>query len=465
MKIDDVRTIDQYREMVAGKAVVAQTAGFEPPALHHSLKTHQAASVEFAVRQGRSALFLDTGLGKTFCALEWGGIIARRTNLPVLMLAPLAVGPQHAAEAERWEIDARYVRGDDPMREARIWITNYEQLPKLDPAKFAGVILDESSILKSFTGKTTRALIEGFACTPYRLACTATPAPNDHMELGQHAEFLGAMNSNEMLSRWFISDQTQMGAYRIKRGAVRPFWGWVGSWSRMAARPSDIGGDDAGYVLPPLNTHRHVLKADISISTGEYLFRIPDMSATSIHAEKRLTNEDRADAIAEIVAREPLEKWVIWCDTDYEQNALAARLPDFVDVRGSLPQQKKEERIIAFSTGEARGIITKPRIAGYGLNWQHCARMAFCGLSFSYENYYQAIRRCWRFGQTRAVDVHLVMADTERAIYDAIARKKDDHETMKRNMMQAMREAASPRNTLDLYHPTHTACLPFFMEH
>lgn len=458
-------SIDQYREMVAAKAVVSQMAGFDPPALHPRLKPHQAASVDFAVRQGRSALFLDTGLGKTFCALEWGSIVARHTNKPVLMLAPLAVGPQHAAEAERWGIDAQYVRGDHPMRAARIWITNYEQLPKIDPDTFAGVILDESSILKSFTGKTTRALIDGFARTPYRLACTATPAPNDHMELGQHAEFLGQMASNEMLSRWFISDQTQMGAYRLKRGAVRPFWAWVGIWARMAALPSDIGGDDAGYVLPALNPHRHVLKADISANSGEYLFRIPDMSATSIHAEKRLTNEDRADAIAEIVAREPLEKWVIWCDTDYEQDALAARLPDFVDVRGSLPQHKKEERIVAFSTGEARGIITKPRIAGYGLNWQHCARIAFCGLSFSYENYYQAVRRCWRFGQSRVVDVHIVMADTERAIYDAIARKKDDHEAMKSHMMTAMREATSSRRTLDSYDPTHTARLPSFMEH
>lgn len=453
-----------YHSLIAKKRQMAKAVGFEPGDLHKALKPHQRHSVEFALRQGCAALFLDTGLGKTFCALEWGRAVVEKTGKPVLMLAPLAVGPQHEREARRWFIDAKYVRGDADMAEPRIWITNYEQLKHIDCELFAGVILDESSILKSFTGKTTRELIERFSGTPYRLACTATPAPNDHTELGTHAEFLGVMRREDMLVRWFIHDSADTGEWRLKRPAIADFWAWVATWSRMISKPSDIGANDAGYDLHALNLHRHIVEADISQDTGEFLFRIPNTSATSIHDEKRRTIEGRADALAEIVANDPSEPWVIWCDTDYEQDALAKRMPHFVDVRGSMPPEKKEAGLVAFSTGKASGIITKPSIAGFGLNWQHCARIGFVGLSFSYESFYQAVRRCWRFGQERPVECHIVMADTERAIFDVVSRKQGDHDTMKRQMMAAMKRASAPRVRLPEYVPDHIAPVPAWLK-
>lgn len=453
-----------YEALIHRKKVAAKSSGFDPKDLHPDLKPHQRHSVEFALRGGRDALFLDTGLGKTFCALEWGRQVVEKTGKPVLMLAPLAVGPQHQREAERWGIDAWYVRGDADMSRPAIWITNYEQLAHVDTGQFAGVILDESSILKSFTGKTTRELIDRFSLTPYRLACTATPAPNDHTEIGTHAEFLGIMRRDEMLVRWFIHDSMDTGEWRLKKPAVKDFWAWVSSWSRMIGKPSDVGFDDAGYDLPPLNLHRHVIEANVSEDTAGLLFRIPDMSATSIHGEKRRTVADRSALVAEIVSREPDEPWVIWCDTDYEADALKALLPHFVDVRGSQKAEVKEAGLVAFSTGQAPGIITKPSIAGFGLNWQHSARVAFVGLSFSYESFYQAVRRCWRFGQARPVECHIVMADTERAIYDVIARKRGDHDDMKAQMMAAMRAAAMPRNRVSEYLPKHKAAVPAWLK-
>lgn len=456
-------SLESYHEAIERKRVSFEPRGFEPSSLHPSLKPHQSHCVEFAVRAGCAALFLDTGLGKTLCALDWARAVTEKTGKPVLMLAPLAVAQQHQREAERFDLDAVAIREPHEIKGARTYITNYDRLAKFDADAFGGVVLDESSILKSFTGKTTRALIETFARTPYRLACTATPAPNDHTELGQHADFLGIMESPEMLSRWFLADQTQMGRYRLKRSAVRPFWDWVASWGRCIAKPSDIGLSDEGYILPALNMRRHVVDADRSIDAGEFLFRIPDMSATSIHKEKRLTKDARADVIAGLVADEPSEPWVIWCDTDYEADALAARIPDAVEVRGSMSAEQKEARLVAFSQGDARAIITKPSIAGFGLNWQHCARVGFVGLSFSYESYYQAVRRCWRFGQGRSVNVHVAMADTERAIWDVITRKTDDHGAMKTEMTAAMRRASKQSGVLQDYEPDQAMKIPAWL--
>lgn len=463
-------SLDAYRAEIARKRVAFEPRGLAKiPEMHPDLFPHQAHSTEFSLRAGSGALFLDTGLGKTFCALEWGRVIVEATNRPVLMLAPLACAAQHQAEAERRGIDAKAVREPGEMRGPRIYITNYDRLARFDPAHFAGVILDESSILKSFTGKTTRQLISMFAQTPYRLACTATPAPNDHMELGQHSAFLGVMASNEMLTRWFITDQEMMGRYRLKAPAVRPFWDWVASWARAISMPSDLGFSDDGFVLPPLNLRRHMVRANVEKERGEdksgqqRLFRLPDTSATSIHHEKRLTVSGRADVIADLVAAEPDESWVLWCDTDYEADALVARIPDALEVRGSMTLLQKEVRLADFAAGRARVLVSKPSICGFGLNWQHCARVGFVGLSFSYESFYQAVRRCWRFGQKRAVDVHVACADTEEAIWTTISRKSGDHDAMKAEMTAAMQRAARVHRTLDAYAPATPAVLPAFL--
>jgi hypothetical protein len=463
-----------YADLIARKQVSFKPRGFDGDFdLNRNLFPHQRAATEFSLRAGCSAMFLDTGLGKSFASLEWGRIVMERTGKPVLMLAPLAVGPQHEREAARFGIDAKYVRGADEVTTTRIYITNYERLDNFNANRFGGVILDESSILKSFTGKTTRALIETFKATPYRLCATATPAPNDHTELGQHAEFLGVMRRDEMLPRWFIHDSADTGTWRIKGHAVADFWRWVASWSRCVSMPSDLGFPDDGYVLPDIRTYQHMVAADRGVDAGtegrgkfegqHRLFRMPDTSATAIHKEKRLTADDRADLVAECIDGDPCEPWIVWCDTDYEADAVMARIPDAAEVRGSMMLAEKEAKLDAFATGNLRVLVTKPSIAGYGLNWQHCARMAFAGLSFSYESYYQAVRRCWRFGQKRDVEVHIAMADTEAAIKRVIDRKAGDHAAMKREMQVAMRNAHQSHVRKVTFNPTKEARLPAWL--
>lgn len=463
-------SLSNYHDLIAAKRIAFEPRGLaKVPSLNPAMNPHQAHCTEFALRAGSAALFLDTGLGKTLCALEWGRVIVEHTNRPVLMLAPLAVSKQHEREAVKFGVDAMAIREPHEVNGPRIYITNYERLAKFDPDDFAGVILDESSILKAMMGKTARGLISSFAMTPYRLACTATPAPNDHTELGMHSEFLGVMAQNMMLQRWFLHDSADTGTWRMKGHAVSDFWSWVAGWARCVSKPSDLGYSDDGFILPDLTTHRHMVQADRSGQTGEEkdgqgrLFRMPDTSATSIHTEKRLTIDARADLIAEKVAAEPDEAWVIWCDTDYESDALTARIPSALEVRGSMSPDEKEARIEAFSSGSARILITKPSVCGFGLNWQHCARMAFVGLSFSYESYYQAIRRCWRFGQAREVHVHVACADTEESIWQTVSRKAGDHDAMKEQMQAAMSRAAGKALRADSYVPTKTATLPAWM--
>lgn len=463
-------TLNAYQQLLAGKRVAFKPHGLaRVPKLNDKMFPHQHHSTEFALRAGCAALFLDTGLGKSLCALDWGRVVVEKTNKSVLMLAPLAVGPQHQREADKFDIDAKYVREPEEIKGAGIWITNYERLDKFDASRFSGVILDESSILKSFTGKTAKGLIDTFAQTPWRLACTATPAPNDHTELGAHADLLGVMEMREMLSRWFVNDTSEASQdWRIKGHAVDAFWDWVASWSRCITKPSDLGFSDDGFVLPELIETHHVITADRTQNTGDdegqiRLFRMPENSATSVHREKRMTAAARAEAIAAAVAKEPNETWLIWCDSDAEADALTERIPGAIEVRGSMPAEKKEERLTAFSTGTAKIMVTKPSIAGYGLNWQHCARVAFIGLSFSYESYYQAIRRCWRFGQKRPVHVHVAMADTERNIFAAVKRKSEDHDIMKAAMSAAMARAHKRTDTKINYRPTKNVEIPAWL--
>lgn len=463
--------LEPYRALCASKRPKTLASGISrTPELNVSLRDHQRVGVEFALRAGRSALFYDTGLGKTRMMLDWGRCVVEYTNKPVLMLAPLAVGAQHIREAEAMGVDAAISRFGQPPTSPKVVITNYERLERFDPADYAGVILDESSILKSFTGATTRKLISTFDQMPFRLCGSATPAPNDHTELGQHSAFLGVMKSSEMLSRFFIADQANAGVYRLKRAAIRPFWDWVASWARCVSKPSDLGFSDEGYELPPLEIVKHLVRVDRSDAAGEEkngqfrMFRLPDNSATSIHKEKRLTIGGRADKVAEIVAGLRSDQPVcIWVDTDYEAEAIRAAVPEAVEVSGKMQADVKEERLNAFSTREVRILLTKPSIAGYGLNWQHCNEAVFTGLSFSYEAFYQAVRRFYRFGQSRPVNAHVVMADTEAAIVATVQRKSGDHDRMKAEMAAAMRRAAIEHEVLQTYQPQQKATLPAWM--
>lgn len=454
----------RYEDFVATKAVAVPRRGMRDiPAMNPAMFGFQSDALGFLLGIGSGAALLDTGLGKSIIELEFARIVHEHTNRPVLMLAPLAVSQQHKREAEKFGETVTLCRDQSDVVKG-VNITNYERLHLFDRSQFAGLVLDESSIIKSFTGKTTRALMEFAGAMDWRLAATATPAPNDHMELGQHSQFLGVMQSNEMLARWFIADQSEMGRYRLKRYGVRPFWSWVASWARMLSKPSDLGYSDDGFDLPKLTEHLHYVDADISQDTGGALFRSPTTSATEIHKEKRITAPSRAQGVADLIESDTSgQPWVVWCDTDYEADELTARIPGAIEVRGSMPADTKEARLADFSLGNIRILVTKPSIAGFGLNWQHCNQTAFVGLSFSYEMYYQAIRRFWRFGQQRPVDVHVFMAETEEAMWRAVQRKKKDHEAMKREMFEAMKRETITKGVKNPYQATTKAKMPSWL--
>jgi hypothetical protein len=347
-------------------------------------------------------------------------------------------------------------------------ICNYDRLEKLEPDAFGAIALDESSILKSFTGATSRALRSAFASHRFRLSATATPAPNDHMELGQHAEFCGVMAAVEMLSRFFINDTSQASQHwRLKRHGVTTFWDWMSSWSRMASMPSDLGDSDDGFHLPALKIERHRCARTPTKSSPGTLFDSEIVSATTMHDLKRQTIAARADLVAGIVDQEKNEPWVIWCDTNYESDALLRSLSHIgsvAEVRGSHTVERKEETIAGFSSGDIRVLITKPSVTGWGLNWQHCARTAFVGRSFSYESWYQAIRRFWRFGQNRGVIAHIVVAEGEETIGRVLDRKADDHDAMKAEMREAMKRAVGRSSSVKVaYNPCHDGRLPLWL--
>lgn len=451
-----------YMTFLATKAPRAVATGIDAGHLPAHLFDFQAACVDFALRQGRAGIYLDTGLGKTAVQLEWARQAAGATNGRALILTPLAVARQIEREGAKFGYECRVIRDQSDVRDG-INVCNYDRLDKLDMDAFGAVSLDEASILKSFTGKTTRALIAAMAGHRFKMAATATPAPNDHMELGQQSEFLGVMAGNEMLSRFFINDTSQASQqWRLKRHAEAEFWDWMASWSRMAQSPDDLGFDGSRFVLPPLEVIRHkAAGSNIKHESGS-LFDV-DVSATAVHDVKRQTAGARADSVAAMVAGDP-GAWVVWCDTDYEADALTARIPDAIEVRGSHPVDRKEAALAAFADGSARVIVTKPSVAGFGLNWQHCRNVAFAGRSFSYEAWYQAVRRCWRFGQKSTVRVHIVVAEGEDQIGRVIDRKADDHGRMKSAMAAAMKRAAwSSVRAKVPYDPRHEGRLPTWL--
>lgn len=633
-------SLQEYREFIGSRASVVQCRGFDPKPINNRAKAHQIAALEFSLNIGQSAAFLDTGLGKSFIELEFASQCAEETGKPSLILTPLAVAGQMIREANKFGIDARQIKEANEVG-AGVMVMNYDRLPRLDPSVFGAVVLDESSILKSFAGKTRMMLMDAFKDAPYKLAATATPSPNDHTELGNHAEFLGVMRQQEMLSKWFINDtSTASQDWRLKGHAVEDFWAWVASWSRCATLPSDLGGDDTGYVLPDVVRTLHRVEADRSTGTDGNLFRIPELSATSFHAEKRLTMSSRIGLAVSLVfddfctklaesygddeclgnlnmplpekndimptkrsvtvgnpkaadqkktkntckntmskiqknfptlkngatetmqlgvqnmlqiqnmlqecepqpAQEvqsqngmavlnqltgsprltmneclqirdhlvqfapqnmkkraeksftsttatqqerlgncfaqlatPLSEnsettlngsgqllhiwnamrsdpWLIYCETNDEHDALDRAFGDLAfSVRGSDDPDEKERRVLAWCNGERPVLISKTKIVGFGMNFQHCRNVIFASVNFSYEAFYQGVRRVWRFGQGRQVNVHVVISDTEASIWDVINEKGAKHDEMKRRMAVAMKSAQSNAKTRVAY--------------
>ena len=422
-----------YDEFIESKQRRAECNGFEPRPITAPLFPFQKHVTEWGIRNGRAAFFEECGLGKTLQQLEWADQVADHSGNPVIILTPLAVAPQTLAEAERFGYSARIVKSAEEVGPG-INITNYEKLDIFDGVEFGGVVLDESSILKNFTGKTRIKLTKRFADTPYRLCCTATPSPNDYTEFGQHADFLGICSPAQVLSTFFINDTFNTGDWRLKKHAEKEFWAWVASWAACIGKPSDIGFEDDGYILPPLNLETITVDVDETAPQGsDELFKHATLSATTMHKELRETAEHRAEAVAAMV-NPSSETWIVWCNTNVEADELVKRIPDAVEVRGSDRPDLKESRLRAFTEGKTRVLISKPSICGFGMNWQHCANVAFVGLSYSFEDFYQALRRSYRFGQERMVNAYIVQARTEGAILQTVKRKMQQHQQMQERM-------------------------------
>jgi DNA modification methylase len=437
-----------YQQFLESKAVTNRATGVIAGELPPHLFPFQRDIVRWALARGRAAIFADCGLGKTIMQLEWAARIPGR----VLILTPLAVAAQTEREAARFGIEGvSHARRSDTG--AKIVVTNYQMVDHFDPSAFAGIVLDESSILKAFDGATRTKLIELFAKTPYRLACTATPAPNDFMELGNHSEFLGVMPRSEMLSMFFVHDGGETQKWRVKGHAQDAFWRWCASWAVMMRKPSDLGYDDDGFDLPPIRFHRHVVRAE---HADGFLFPMPASSLQERLAARRDTTDGRCLAAAEI-ANQHDGQTLVWCNLNAESDALTDAINGAVEVRGSDTDTEKERAMENFSAGSARVLVTKPTIAGFGMNWQHCNKVIFAGLSDSYEQFYQAIRRCWRFGQVNPVDVHIVTADTEGAVVENIKRKEADAARMAERMVAHMSDlnkeslAGAVTRTTDAY--------------
>ena len=428
--------LEDYDAFIKAKAATSIAAGFEPNDMSGDLFDFQRAIVEWACKRGRAAIFADTGLGKTAMQVEWARQVNEHTGGDVLIAAPLCVAQQTVEEAAKFGIHVRYCR-DQKDAKPGITITNYEMLERFNPADFAGVVLDESSILKAHDSKTRARITEMFRDTPYKLSCTATPSPNDHMELGNQAEFLGVMTATEMLAMFFIHDGGDTSQWRLKGHGKTRFWEWMSTWAVCIRNPADLGFDGSRYVLPGLKMHEHIIESPEALP-GQ-LFSGIAQTLTERRDAKRQSMSERVRVTADLVNAHSRPA-IVWCHLNDESKALADAIPDAVEVTGSMTLDQKEAAIMAFTHGEKRVIVTKPSIAGFGMNWQHCADVVFAGLDDSYESFYQAVRRCYRFGQHKIVNVHLVSAESEGAVKANLERKQAQADTMADSMVAHMRE-------------------------
>jgi DNA modification methylase len=419
-----------YEQMLAAKKKRIEDAGFEinDSALNPALFDFQRHIVKTALRKGRYAIFADCGLGKTLMQLDWAHHVAQHTQKPVIILTPLAVSGQTIQEGVKFGIDVQRLRSD--VFGPGVYVTNYEQLDNINAAQFAGVVLDESSILKTFTGKTKRKIIEEFTGTPFKLACTATPSPNDLNEIGNHSEFLDILDAQDMRSRWFVREEG-MNNYRLKSHAKKDFYGWISSWATMLSRPSDIGFSADGYDLPPLNYIEYVVKTG-RIAENR-LFADGIVNATNFNQELRLSILPRLEKVADIV-NESNEPFLIWIRHNEEGEKLRKLIPGAIEVSGSDKSEDKEQNLLAFANGEFRVLITKQKIAQFGMNFQNCNNQVFASLDFSFESLYQSIRRSYRFGQKKEVNIFIITTDTMENVIAAIDRKQKQFEEMQNEM-------------------------------
>lgn len=438
------KSVSDYGEFLRQKSQGGADSGFAPVWMPDFLFDFQRELVEWAVRKGRAAIFADCGLGKTPMGLTWASNVARKTGKPVLYLTPLAVASQTVREAEKFGIEAR--QSKDGAHAGHIIVTNYERLHYFSSSDFGGVVCDESSVLKSFAGERRGEITAFMRQVPYRLLQTATAAPNDYIELGTSSEALGYMGHMDMLNRFFKNDlnnsaqgrmRGEVIKWRLKGHAETPFWRWVCSWARAIRRPSDLGFNDDGFLLPPLHEVEHLVEAN-SLADG-MLFALPAVGLKEQREERRRTVQERCQTVADLVNHTG-QPALVWCHLNEEGDVLQSLIPDAVQVAGSDSDDRKEDRLEAFADGRARVLITKPKIGAWGLNYQHCNHVTFFP-SHSFEQYYQAVRRCWRFGQKRAVKVDIVTTEGERGVMRNLQRKSDQADAMFSRLVAEMNNA------------------------
>ena len=421
-----------YKSFLEKKTIVSKDTGFtvNRKDLNNNLFEYQKDIVIWALKKGKSAIFADCGLGKSLMQLEWAEKVHEETNGSILILAPLAVTEQTYREGIKFGINSKVVECQEDVING-INITNYEKLDKFDTSVFNGIVLDESSILKSFTGKVRNQIIDNFKNTPYKLACTATPAPNDYMELGNHSEFLGVMTRSEMLAMYFVHDGGNTSKWRLKGHATDVFWQWMSSWAVVITNPRDLDYEIEGYDLPKLNIHEIIVDGDEPI--------VETLTLTQRRQARKESLEDRCKAASELVNNSD-ENWLVWCNLNDESKLLHELINDSVEVKGSDKAKHKTDSSISFANGDIKCLVSKPLIFGMGLNFQSCHNMIFVGLSDSYEQYYQAVRRCWRFGQEHEVNVYIVISAKEGCVKENIERKQEDANTMQQEMLKHTKE-------------------------
>lgn len=457
-----------YAEFLQTKATQSPACGFDPVLpMPAAAKAFQRDIITWACRRGRAAIFAGTGLGKTLMQLSWAANVAAKTGGRVLVFTPLAVAEQTVNEAAKFGIDGVSYAADESEIDTPIVVTNYDRREKFDLSQFAGIVCDESGILKDHASRTRIELTEACRDTPYILCGSATPAPNDWTELGQHAEFIGAMSAKEMLAMFFVHDgavraNADDDDWRLKSHARDDFWRWVASWAVMIRHPRDLG-----YDLPPLNMHQVTVASDGAAPDG-MLFAMEARTLQERVAVRKSSVDDRVRAASEIVATSPDEPWLIWCNLNAEADALAAAIPGAVNVQGSDKPETKTKNLLGFCVGNPQILISKPKIAGRGMNWQHCRKMIFVGLNDSFEQLFQAVRRCWRFGQHRDVDCYLIASDLEGAVVANLQAKERKHEEMAAAMAEHMADICKAnisggRSAVSVYRPTKTMETPSWL--
>lgn len=426
-----------YGDFLASKNFDNPATGFDVKLeeLNEKLFDYQKAIVKWALKKGKSAIFADTGLGKSFMQIEWAWNVFQRTGNRVLILTPLCVAEQMVEEADKLGYHAKYVREFKANGDTGLYVTNYEMLHEFEWAiernYFDGIVLDESSCIKHKDSKTRNYIIDLATKVPFKLSCTATPSPNDHMELGNQSEFLGIMKMAEMLAMFFTHDSGETSKWRLKGHGRPKFWEWLSTWACVIKKPSDIGFDDSAHILPGLITNEVVVESEFPM--------IDNTGLSGRNEARRISIDERVKKAADIVNSDS-DQWIVWCNLNDESAKLKESIPGSVEVKGSDAIKKKEENIKAFTAGSARVIVTKPSITGFGLNWQHCNKMVFVGLNDSFEQLYQAVRRCYRFGQKKEVHVYLISSILEGAVLENIKRKELQAEEMSQEMVLQMKD-------------------------